>query len=67
MPRNTDMTDNPDWLDPDDDNDTIPTRVERMLDPTPDDDFDMDGNPSYRDLDSDGDMDLDRDEVGPPR
>ena len=65
MPRNTDGTDNPDWLDPDDDNDTIPTRVERMLDPTPDDDFDMDGNPSYRDTDADGDGDLDRDEAGP--
>lgn len=62
--RDTDMDGTPDFQDPDDDGDGIPTRTERMLDPSMGDDFDMDGIPSYRDLDSDGDMDPDRDEAG---
>jgi Cys-rich repeat protein len=62
--RDTDMDGTPDWLDPDDDGDGIPTRIERMLDPSMGDDFDMDGIPSYRDTDSDGDGDSDREEAG---
>ena len=63
MDRNTDGDANPDHLDPDDDNDTIPTAVERRVDPTaqgPDNDM----VPSFLDTDSDNDGDLDRDEVG---
>jgi MYXO-CTERM domain-containing protein len=62
--RDTDRDGTPDWLDPDDDGDGIPTRTERMLDPSMGDDFDMDGTPSYRDTDSDADGDLDREEAG---
>jgi hypothetical protein len=62
--RDTDRDGTPDWLDPDDDGDGIPTRTERMLDPSMGDDFDMDGVPSYRDTDADGDGDLDREEAG---
>jgi hypothetical protein len=62
--RDTDRDGIPDWLDPDDDGDGVPTRTERMLDPSVGDDFDSDGVPSYLDTDSDGDGDSDREEAG---
>jgi hypothetical protein len=62
--RDTDRDGVADWLDPDDDGDGIPTTIERALDPSMGDDFDMDAIPSYRDTDSDGDGDTDREEAG---
>ncbi|MBI5515443.1 MAG: hypothetical protein HY909_16810, partial [Deltaproteobacteria bacterium] len=64
MALDTDMDGRIDALDPDDDNDGIPTLTERRLDPSPTDDLDGDGTPTHRDTDSDGDGDPDREEAG---
>jgi len=53
MPRDTDMDGMIDPRDPDDDNDTIPTRDERPN--FMDRDTDMDGRPDHRDPDDDND------------
>lgn len=52
----------PDYLDPDDDGDGIPTRAERTLEAR---DIDGDAIPAQLDTDSDGDTISDRVEAGP--
>ncbi|MGH8193748.1 MAG: Calx-beta domain-containing protein [Woeseiaceae bacterium] len=56
--RDTDQDSTPDYQDPDDDNDTVPTADENA----PDQDTDSDSIPDYQDDNDDGDSRLTRDE-----